>query len=383
MKFVINIHKQGRAKNRFSKLFVYLGSLFFLIFLTSCEKKEVSHTSKYAVKLGESQEEDVPVFIKGIGQLIASVEIDVKAQVTGILTNVLFNNGQLVEEGDLLMTIDPRIYEANLQAAKAQLAEDQARLRYALDFAETYGMLVGEEYVSRLDYEQGVQNVDIYKAAIENDLAAIKIAEVNLDYTQIKAPTKGYIGLRKFDPGNVIFPEIDETLVTIRKVTPISVSFSLPSEYLQEIRENQKKQSLYLEASLPGDLAHPLVGTLYFIDNTVNEQTGMILLKGNIPNRDERGWPGAFVRVRLRIKTLKDAVLVPKEAIVLGQDGNFVFVVDKETMTVELRMIGKGSSYRDQVVVDWGIKSGETVVVDGQLNLYDGAHVFVPKEEEK
>lgn len=355
-----------------------------LLLLTGCKQEAPQEDLKYAVELDVARLEDVPMNLLGIGQLSASVEVELKAQVEGYLTNVLFVDGELVEEGDLLMTIDPRIYEAAVQEAKAQLAEDQARLRYALDFAETYGKLVGNEFVARLDYEQGVQNVDVYKAAIENDLAAIKKAEVDLEYTQLRAPIKGYVGLRKYDPGNVVYPDLDESLVTIRKVTPLSVSFSLPSQHLFEIRERQKEQSLYLEACLPEDPDHPMQGFLYFIDNTVNLQTGMIHLKGNLPNEDERGWPGAFVRVYLRLKTLRDAVVVPKQAIVLGQEGYHVFVADEEEQTVEMRPVKKGITEKDMTVVDRGLKEGEKVVVDGQLNLYDGAKIFIPnKREEK
>lgn len=353
-------------------------------FLTSCEQEAPKRTPpRYAVEVGKSIVDDVPYNLLGIGQLYASVKVDVKAQVEGYLTNVLFNDGQLVEEGDLLMTIDTRIYEANLQEAKAQLAEDQARLRYALDFAETYGKLVGEEYVSRLEYEQGIQNVDVYKAAIELDLAAIKKAEVDLEYTQIRAPSKGYIGLRKYDPGNVIFPRIDETLVTIQKVTPLSVHFTLPAEHLYEIRKQQAEQPLYVEAILPDDPGHPLQGLLYSIDNAVNASTGMIKLKGNLPNEEERGWPGAFVRVYLRLKMLKNAVLVPQNAVVLTQHGNIVYVLDKQSMTVQMRKVGKGILYKGYYVVEWGLKPHETIITDGQLNLFDGAHVFIPEEEEK
>ncbi|MCC5832840.1 MAG: efflux RND transporter periplasmic adaptor subunit [Chlamydiales bacterium] len=357
-------------------------SLFLSWALLGCEKKlEPLPPRSYAVEMEEAFTEDVPYNLLGIGQLNASIEVEIKAQVEGYLTNVLFNDGALVEEGELLMTIDPRIYEANLEAAKAQLAENQARLRYALDFAETYGKLVGDEYVSRLEYEQGVQNVDVYKAAIELNLAMIKKAEVDLEFTQLRAPTKGYVGLRKYDPGNVIYPEIDETLVTIRKVTPLMVDFSLPAQHLNEIRRLQREHPLYLEAVLPEDPHHPLQGLLYSIDNKVNKQTGMIKMKGNLPNEDERGWPGAFVRVFLRLKMLKDAVLVPQQAIVLTQEGNIVYVVDKEKMTVSMRPVEKGILYKKYRVIDSGLKPGETVVVDGQLNLYDGAHIFVPERE--
>ncbi|NGX61247.1 MAG: Multidrug resistance protein MdtA [Chlamydiae bacterium] len=355
--------------------------LVLLSVLASCGQQAPHKTPSFPVKIGEVTQEDVPRFVKGIGELAASIEVDLKAQVGGFLTNILFEGGELVEEGDLLLTIDPRIYEANLAEAKAQLEEDQARLRYALDFAETYGKLVGQEYVSRLDYEQGVQNVDVYKAAVEFDLAAMKLAEVNVGFTEIRATTKGYIGIRNYDVGNYIDPAQNEVLVTLRKVVPLYINFSLPSEYVYTIRERQKKQPLYLEAILPSNPTRPLQGSLYYVDNTVNEDTGMIFLQGVLPNEEERGWPGEFARVQLRLETIKDAILAPQSALVLGNDGYHVFVLDEETMEVELRMVGKEFLYEDQTVIDWGLREGEKVVTDGQLNLYNGVKVYLPEKK--
>jgi len=352
--------------------------IFYLTLIVGCTQKTVNHPKKYPIKVGVATVEDVPQFIKGIGKLIPALEVNLKAQVSGILTNVLFTDGQLVEEGDLLMTIDPRIYEAQVEQAVAQLNENRARLRYSLDFAETYGTLVSKDYVSRLDYEQAIQNVDIYKSAIEEALAAIKKAQVDLGYTQIRAPFKGYLGLRKYDPGNYVDSSIGNILVTLKKITPLSVKFYLPAEYVQEIRQKQQISPLYLEAELPNDPAYPLTGSLWFIDNNVNPDTGMITLEGTIPNEDERGWPGQFVRVYLRLKTFIDAVLVPKQAVVLGELGNFVFVLDEQKMQVKMRMIGKGFVYKDAYVVLWGLKGGETIVTDGQLNLTENAYVYIP-----
>ncbi|MCH9625822.1 MAG: Multidrug resistance protein MdtA [Chlamydiales bacterium] len=350
------------------------------VFIVGCSQKEQEHPS-YPVEIGEVREEDVPEFIKGVGQLVPSISVDIKAQVGGYLTNVLFTDGQKVEANTLLMTIDPRIYEAKVSETKAQLAENQAKLRYALDFAETYGELVGKEYVSRLEYEQAVQNVDSYKAAVELDMAAVKKAEVDLSFTQLRAPFKGYLGLRTFDPGNYVDALADTSLVTINRVTPISVEFYLPSMYVQEIRERQNKEPLYLEAEIPNQPAQTLSGALWFIDNTINEKTGMILLEGNIPNEDEIGWPGQFVRVYLRLQVIKDAIVVPKQAVVLGQNGSVVYVLDEKTMTVEMRMIGKGLVYKDSIVALWGLKPGEKVIIDGQLNLYPGAKVHIPNDK--
>ena len=366
------------TKYRFlPQLFEYLLFFSLLLLTTGCTKHKSTPTS-HPVKVGETTVEDVPYFVKGVGQLAASLVFESKAQVSGTLTNVLFSDGQPVEEGDLLMTIDQRIYQAQVQEAMSQLAEDRAKLKYALEFAETYGKLVGNDYVSRLDYEQAIQNVATYTAAVELDLATIKKNQVALDYTEVRAPFKGYSGLRKFDPGNYVDPASGEILVTIRKVTPLGVKFYLPSEFVQEIREQQKETPLYLEAELPDDPAHPLQGTLWFIDNYVNPKTGMILLQGNIPNLDERGWPGQFVRVHLRLKTLKDVVLVPKSALILGESGNYVFVLDETTMSVKTVMVGKGFVYKDSIVALWGLKGGEKVIIDGQLNLTNNAKVYIP-----
>lgn len=355
---------------------IWLSGLM-VIALAGCEKKTEEAPPSFPVKISSVLQEDVPVFVKGVGKLSASVCVDVMPQVDGILTGVLFEDGQCVSQGDLLMTIDSRFFEAAVQEAEAKLAEDQARLRYALDFAETYGSLVGGEYVARLDYSQGLQNVDIYKAAIENDLAFLLKTRVLLGYTEIRSPTDGYIGIRAFDPGNYVDTNTNTPLVSIRKITPLSVSFSLPEEYLFDIRETFKNEPLYLEAELAEDPSHPLKGILNFFDNVVNHQTGMVRLKGTIPNEDERGWPGQFVRVNLRLKVLPNATLAPTNAFVLGEAGFYIFVLNETNMTVEMRRAGKGIDHQGLTVVDWGVKPGEKVVVDGQLNLYNGAHVEI------
>jgi membrane fusion protein, multidrug efflux system len=359
---------------------------FFIVcmILTACSQHKIPQNKpSYPVTIALAETKDIPYFIKGVGQLVPSLSANIKAQVSGILTSVTFEDGKMVEEGDLLMTIDSRIFEANVMAAQAQLDQDKARLSYAKDFAETYGSLVGKQYVARLDYEQGVQNVDVAKAAIEKDLAALKQAQVNLDYTELRAPFKGYLGLRTYDPGNFVNAPAGQTLVTVNKITPLCVLFFLSSTYLQQIREKQEENPLYLEAILPADPEHPLVGSLWFIDNTVNPQTGMIRLEGNIPNLDERGWPGQFVRVFLRLDILQDAVFVPLQAVVVGESGHYLYVLNEETMTVSVRMIGKGIVYQNQVVIEWGLKPGEKVITDGQLNLYEGAPVHLFHEEVK
>jgi multidrug efflux system membrane fusion protein len=373
--------KNGSSGFHYLKKASSLFTFFLMIVISGCSQPASTTLKKYPVTLDEVIKQDVPQSLHAIGRLSASIEIEIRAQVSGILTNILFNDGDLVEEGDLLMTIDDRPFLASLKEAQATLDEDKARLRYALDFAETYEKLVNKEYVARLDYEQGLQNVDIYKAAIEADQAEVDRARINLGYTRIHSPTKGYVGSHLYDPGNYIDAAQDQVLVTVRKITPMMISLYVPADYVQTIRELYKEHGLFLEAYLPND-PKPLTGSLNFIDNNVNRKTGMIRLKGTIANEDERGWPGQFVRVNLILKILNDAILVPSNSIVLGQDGYSIYMV-KEDMSVEKQSVVKLFEYKDYTVIQSPLKAGDKIVTDGQLNLFPGAYIYQPEDSVK
>lgn len=354
-----------------------IAALLLLTALWGCEKKE-EHCPIFPIQIATVDQQDIPVFVKGVGRLSASLSVHLTPQVDGILTSVLFKDGQKVKQGELLMTIDSRIYETAVQEAEAELATDQAGLKYALDFAKTYGELVGSEYVARLDYEKGIQNVEIFKAAIESDLAQLTKARILLGYTELRSPIEGYISLRALDTGNYVEAAQSLPLATVRKINPLCLAFSLPDVCLQDIREAYKKGPVYLEAHLPEDPHRPLRGTLNFIDNTVNKLTGMIQLQGSLPNEDERGWPGQFVRVNVRLKTLTNVCVVPTKALVLGEMGFYIFVLNEKSQSVEMRLVEKGIDYEELSVITYGVCPGEKVVIDGQLNLYDRAHVFIP-----
>lgn len=364
-------------KSSMNKLSAFFISLLFIF--SGCTEKKETPEVRYPVKISPSHVQDVPIIVRATGELSGSLVVNIRPQVSGILTNVLFEDGQKVEEGQLLMTIDSRPFEATLKEAEAKLAEDQAHLTYALNFAETYGKLVGKEYVARLDFEESIQNVAVYKAAVEADLAAIEKAKIQLGYTEIHAPIPGYVGVRKHDPGNYVDAAEDVALTSIRNVTPITLMFSVPSDYVNKIRTEQAKKPLYVESFLPMHPNAPLSGTVFFIDNQINEQTGMIHLKARIPNQDEKGWPGQFVRVHLYLDKIQDALIVPTKALVLGQDGYSVFVV-KEDQTAEQRPIKKGISYETFTVIEDGLFPEERVVTDGQLNLFTGAPLFVVED---
>ncbi len=348
-----------------------------------CSKKEPPPPSNAVpVTLGEVSKQDVPFVVKAIGQLVASTEVNIKPQVEGYITSILYNSGSLVEEGDLLYIIEQAPYQAALDRARAQLIEAKARHKYAVEFAETYGSLVGEEYVSRLQYEQGIQNVGVTKGAIEAAEAAIKTAEINFGHTEIRSPTKGYVSDHFFDEGNLVSAG-SKPLTTVRKVVPIDVQFSIPSSFVEQVRMQQKKHPLFFQCIRPGEEDAPLNGSVYFINNVVNENTGMLKLKGLIPNQDERGWPGEFVRVFLEIDTFKDVTVVPQASVIPGQDMEYVYIATKNkegNLIASLRKVKTKLTFEGVTVIDWGLNPGEQIIVDGHGNVWDGAEIYVPKD---
>lgn len=361
--------------------------LISLSLIVGCSKKQAPPPShKVAVSLGEVTKEDIPFVVTAIGQLVASIEVNIASQVGGYLTAALFQDGQLVEEGDLLFIIEQPPYQAALNKARAQLVEAKARYKYAQQFADTYGSLVDEEFVSRLKYEQGIQNVGVALGAIESAEAAIKTAEINFGHTEIRSPTKGYISNNFFDVGNLISAGSTKPLTTVRKVVPIDVHFSIPSKFVERIRNEQKKHPLFFQCIRPGEEDHPLSGSVYFINNVINENTGMIALKGTIPNEDERGWPGQFVRVYLQISTFQDAIVVPQAAVIPGQDMEFVYTTTKDkegALKAQLRKVKTGRTFEGMTIIEWGLKPGEQVIVDGHGNVWNGAEIFVPEHTTK
>jgi membrane fusion protein, multidrug efflux system len=322
--------------------------------------------------------QDVEQYVESVGTLEANQTVNITAQVEGTVTDIFFTQGSFVHEGDLLFTIDSRTFRANLASALASLAQNEARLAYAEKVATIYTGLAKNDYVSRLSAFEALQNVEVNKANIEADFAAIKNAKINLKYTRIRAPLSGYIGLYSLDIGNFVPKDNTTPLATIKQITPLKVNFSISAINLQRIREAWLLKPLKILTFLQNENDCPLEGELAFINNTVNETTGLILLQGILPNKDERGWPGAFVRIRLYLDTLKMVPVIPLSALQHNEQGEFVFVVDKD-MHVELRQINVGFRFCDSVVVKDGLKEDELIVTDGQLNLTPKAKVTISR----
>ncbi len=328
------------------------------------------------VDVAQVAAKDVPLDINAVGRVEAISTVAVKAQVTGEVLAVHFKEGQPVRKGDLLFTIDPRPFEIALRQAESMLEKDRALLRNAQADVARYAELVQKDYVTKQQYDTAVANRDVLVAAIKADEAAVANARLQLDYTSVRSPIDGRTGSLLIDAGNIIKANDTSPAVVIEQIAPIYVTFSVPEQNLPRIKEFMARAPLATEA-VPNDNGHaPVSGVLTFIDNAIDQTTGMITLKATFDNRDSALWPGQFLNVRLTLTTEKDAVVVPSPAVQTGQSGQYVYVV-KDDMTAEMRPVKVGRTRGEESVIASGLKPGERVVTDGQLRLAPGARVEI------
>ncbi len=365
---------ESRSFNRSTKLVV-----IFLLFVSigACSNSKAKQASQRAVpvKIGDVTQQNVPVQIKAIGNVEAYNTVSVKALVGGEVIDVHFKEGQDVKQGDLLFQIDPRPYDAALKQAEAQLTRDIAQAKNAEEQAKRYGILVQKDYVSKDQYDQLRANAEALAALVNADKANVENSRLQLAYCTIRSPIDGRVGSVLINKGNVIKAN-DLVMVTINKVMPIYVTFSVPEQNLSDIKKYSAEGSLKVEAIIPGDENRPAQGILTFINNAVDTSTGTIQLKGTFENKDKRLWPGQFVNVTLTLTTQRNAVVMPSSALQAGQQGQYVFVV-KPDFTVESRPVVIARTVDDLAVVAQGVTPGEKVVTDGQLQLIPGTRVEV------
>ena len=321
------------------------------------------------------EQKDMPVELNAIGAVEAYATVSVKTQVTGQLTGVHFQEGKDVRKGDLLFTLDKRALEAELNRQQANLEHDVAQAKLAHLDAERYAGLLQGGVVSHQQYDQVRSLADELDAAVRGDQAAIENAKVQLAYCSIYSPIDGQTGTLLIHQGNMIKANDTPFLVTINQVQPIRVAFTVPQQFLADIKRFSVAGRLPVQAAIQGD-SRPAIGTMSFIDNTVDAATGTIKLKGEFPNTDRRLWPGQFVNVTLVLHTQPKAVVVPAQALQNGQQGQFVFVI-KSDMTVEARPVTVNRTSSGQAIVDAGLAAGERVVTDGQLRLVPGSKVSI------
>lgn len=311
---------------------------------------------------------DVPLYLDEIGRTTAREMVAIRAQASGQITAIHFQDGADLHKGDLLFTIDPRPYQAALDQAKATLAQAEASLQLAKDDWARYQSLDARS-VSRADYDAKKNAVAVDQALVEAGNAAIETATVNLEYCTIHSPIDGRAGQRLIDLGNVVTANGAPVLLTIQRLDPIYADFTVAENDLAQVRQYLAAGTLKILVRTPEDMQDDktgLQGDLTFLDNAVQDGTGTVKLRGTLPNPDHKLWPGQFVHVRLILKVIKNAVLVPQAAIELAQTGSYVYVVTADN-TADQRDVTLGQQHGQEVVIEKGLIAGDRVVVQGQM----------------
>jgi membrane fusion protein, multidrug efflux system len=326
------------------------------------------------VTAGTVAAQDVPVFLHGIGTVQAYNSVAIKSRVDGQIVKIDFKEGQEVKQGDPLIQIDPRPYQALLEQAQAAKQKDEAQLAGAQLDLQRYEKLMGTGYQTRQSYDNQRALVAQLQASIKGDEAQINTAKLNLSYTDIRSPIDGRLGAKLVDIGNLVHANDNAPLVMITETKPVFVSFTLPQETLDDIRENQKNASLVVRAYSADGKRQLAEGKLTLIDNAIDQATGTIHLKARFDNEDERLWPGAFISARLILSVRKDVATVPARTVQEGPSGHYAYVI-KPDDTVERRTVEVASIQDGIAVVTKGLSPGERVVVDGQYRLTNGARV--------
>lgn len=333
------------------------------------------------VKAARAVAKPMPVLIEAVGTVEPEHSVQVRAQVSGVLQSVFFKEGDKVKAGQQLFQIDPRTYQAQYNQALATLARDMAQLENAKAQRERLEPLLAREFITRQEYDVAVTSTKSLEAVVQADKAAVEQARIQLEYTRIHAPITGRTGSLSVKPGNLVAAGAGSVpLVTINSTDPILVTFSIPERQLEEIRRYQNEQEMKIEI-LPDRTAPPVAeGRLVFIDNTITPQTGTVLLKTRVDNRDEILWPGQFVNVRIVLKIEPEAIVVPEAAVQPGQDGYFVYLIDADDR-VQVKPVKVSRQIGSEVVIAEGIRPGDHVITEIPQALQPGSLVQVAEAD--
>jgi len=327
-----------------------------------------------SVAIAPVKQQDMPVYLVGLGAVTAFNTANIKSRVDGQIMQVNFREGQNVREGELLIVIDPRPYQVQLEQVQAQLFKDQATLRDAQLNLQRYTTLIPSGSIAQQQVDTQKSLVDQLDGQVRTDQAQIDNAKLQITYCHITAPFNGRVGLRQVDPGNIVHAADTNPMLILTQLQPIAVIFTLPEDVLQSVSQHMKNTTLEVDAFNRDDQTKLATGKLLTIDNQIDPTTGTAKLKAVFDNKDNQLWPNQFVNTNLLLETRKNSTTVPTAAILRGPQGTFVYAV-KADQTVEARPVVISLTQGDTTALTSGLSPGDTVVTDGQDKLQTGSRI--------
>jgi membrane fusion protein, multidrug efflux system len=338
------------------------------------QKAQAAAPRGVSVAVAKVQQQDVPVYLVGLGSVTAFYTANIKSRVDGQIMRVNFQEGQTVKEGDLLIVIDPRPYQVQLEQMQAQLFKDAASLRDAQLNLQRYTTLIPSGSIAQQQVDTQKSLVDQLDGQVRTDQAQIDNAKLQIVYCNITAPFTGRVGLRQVDPGNIVHAADTNPMLILTQLQPIAVIFTLPEDQLPTVSQRMKNATLQVEAYSRDDQTKLATGKLQTIDNEIDPTTGTAKLKAVFDNKDNQLWPNQFVNANLLLETRKNSTVLPTAAILRGPQGTFVYLV-KPDSTVEARTVTVTLSQGNITTVSAGLNPGDSVVTDGQDKLQTGSKI--------
>jgi membrane fusion protein, multidrug efflux system len=381
----MTIDSMLQSKNQFG-VCALSGRVWFLVLLLVCasffgcsaySKQQNAHAAGphvVSVSIARVQKQDVPVYLVGLGSVTAFYTANIKSRVDGQIMRVNFQEGQVVKEGDLLIVIDPRPYQVQLEQMQAQLFKDQASLRDAKLNLDRYTTLIPSGSIAQQQVDTQKSLVDQLDGQVRTDQAQIDNAKLQIVYCNITAPFTGRVGLRQVDPGNIVHATDTNPMLILTQLQPIAVIFTLPEDELPTVALHMKNATLPVEAYSRDNQTKLATGKLMTIDNQIDPTTGTAKLKAVFDNKDNQLWPNQFVNANLLLETRKNSTVVPTAAILRGPQGAFVYTVNSDN-TVEARGVEIALTQGITTVIKSGLTAGNVVVTDGQDKLQTGSSI--------
>lgn len=338
------------------------------------QKAQAAGPRSVSVAIAQVQRQDVPVYLTGLGAVTAFNTANIKSRVDGQIMKVNFQEGQNVKEGDLLILIDARPYEVQLEQVQAQLFRDQAQLRDAQLNLQRYTTLIPSGSIAQQQVDTQKALVDQLEGTVRTDQAQIDNAKLQIVYCHITAPFTGRVGLRQVDPGNIVHAADTNPMLILTQLQPIAVIFTLTEDVLPTVSQHMQHGALEVDAFSRDDQTKLATGKLLTIDNQIDPTTGTAKLKAVFSNTDNQLWPNQFVNANLLLETRKNSTVVPTAAILRGPQGTFVYAVNSDK-TVQDKVVTVSLTQGDTTVITAGLNPGDTVVTDGQDKLQRGSRI--------